>query len=88
MVLLVDALPQFDAEGVLALLQSTPPELGAVYKGVVVGWDTMLFMPIVGLFCWCENVELPMPGFAGLIAGNEELSDEKVLSGVAALLLL
>jgi hypothetical protein len=79
MVLLIDELPHVDAEEVLALLQSTPPELGAVYEGVDVGCDIMLFMPIAGLFCCCEKVGLPIPGLAGLMAGKEELRDEKLL---------
>lgn len=86
-VLPMDELPHVDAEGVLALLQSTPLELGAVYEGVVVGCDIMLFMPIAGLFCCCEKIGLPMPGLAGLMAGKEELRDENVLSGVMARLL-
>jgi len=77
--LFIEEPPHVDAEDVLALLQSTPPELGAVYEDVVVGCDIMLFMPIVGLLCCCEKVGLPIPGFAGLMAGKEELKDEKVL---------
>lgn len=79
MLLFIDEPPHVDAEDVLALLQSTPPELDAVYEGVIVGCDIMLFMPIVGLLCCCEKVGLPIPGFAGLMAGKEELRDEKVL---------
>lgn len=80
MVVFMDEPPHVDAEGVLALLQSTPPELDVVYDAVVVvGCDIMLFMPIAGLFCCCEKVGLPMPGLAGLMAGKEELRDKKVL---------
>lgn len=86
MALLVDELPQGDVYELFALPQSMPG-LGAVNEGVFVGWVIMLFMPIVGLFCCCENVGLPIPGLVGFIAGNEELRDENVLSGVMALLL-
>lgn len=76
----MDEPPHVDAEEVLALLQSTPPELAVVYDVVVVvGCDVMLFTLIVGLFCCCEKVGLPMPGLAGLMAGKEELRDEKLL---------
>lgn len=82
MMLPVDELPHVEAEEGcprLALLQSTPLEFGVVYRGVVDGCDIMLLMPIAGLFCCCEKVGLPIPGLAGLIAGKEELRDEKVL---------
>ena len=52
---------------------------------MVVG-DTMLFMLMAGrIACCCVKDELPMPGFAALRAGNEELSVFNVLSGVMAL---
>lgn len=86
MVLFVDELPHAEVEEVFALLQSIS-ELGPVYEGVVVGWDTMLLVPTADLFCCCGKVGLPMPGLAGLMAGKEELREEKVLSGVMALLL-
>jgi hypothetical protein len=79
MLLVTDEPPHADAEDVLALLQSTPPELGAVYEGVIIGCDVMLFIPMAGLFCCWEKVGLPIPGLAGLMAGKEELRDEKVL---------
>jgi hypothetical protein len=50
MLLLVVEVPQFDVDEVFALLQSMPA-LGAVYEGVAVGADIMLFMPIPVLFC-------------------------------------
>ena len=50
------------------------------------GDDTMLFMLKPGRAFCCGGggayVGLPMPGFIGLMAGKDELSDEKVLSGV------
>ena len=85
MLLVTDEPPHADAEDVLALLQSTPPELGAVYEGVIIGCDVMLFIPMAGLFCCWEKVGLPIPGLAGLMAGKEELRDEKLLFGVMAL---
>ena len=86
MVLFVDELPQGGVCEAFALLQLIPG-LGAVNEDVFVGWVIMLFMPITGLFCCCENVGLPIPGLVGFIAGKEELKDENVLSGVMALLL-
>jgi hypothetical protein len=86
MVLFVDELPHVDVEDVVALLQSMP-ELGVVYEGVVAGCDIMLFMPIAGLFCCCAKVAEPMPGLVGFMAGNEELREANLLSGVMALLL-
>lgn len=86
MVLFVDELPQDGVYEVLALLQSMP-ELGAVNEDAFVGWVIVLFMLIVGLFCCCEKVGLPIPGLVGFIAGKEELRDENVLSGVMVLLL-
>ena len=85
MVLFVGELPHVDVEDVVALLQSMPA-LGAVYEGVVAGCDIMLFMPFAGLFC-CAKVAEPMPGLTGFMAGNEELREANVLSGVMALLL-
>ena len=79
MLLVMDEPPHADAEDVLALLQSTPPELGVVYEGVVAGCDIMLLIPIAGLLCCCEKAGLPIPGLAGLMAGKEELRDENVL---------
>jgi hypothetical protein len=87
LLLLVDELPHADVDELFALLQSMP-ELGAVYVVVVVvGGDIMLFMPIPDLFCGWESVGLPMPGLMGFMAGKEELREEKVVSGVMALLL-
>lgn len=77
--LVIDELPHVDAEEALALLQSTPPELWAVYEGVIIGCDIILFIPIAGLACCCEKVGLPIPGLAGLMAGKEEFRVEKVL---------
>ena len=75
-----------------ALLQSRP-ELCVVYDGFgmadVLVEDVMLFilMPIAGLLCCCENeLEPPIPGLVGAIAGNEEFNEVKVLSGVIVLL--
>ena len=66
-----------------ALLQSTPELL--LYEGVVVG-DTILFILYAGLDCCWGGAKdgLPIPGFAAVKAGNDELSVEKVLSGVIA----
>ena len=71
-----------------ALLQSMPPPVvvaGAPYEGVDVG-DIMLFIPIAGLFCCCEEPYdgLPIPGLVGAIAGNDELRLPKLVSGVIA----
>jgi len=84
----VDALPHvFDAIDEPALLQSIP-ELCvlAPYDGVGVLDDIMLFILITGrTCCWGgAKVELPMPGFAALSAGKDELSVLSVLSGVTA----
>jgi hypothetical protein len=51
------------------------------------GGDAMLFMPMPmpgRELCW-PNVGLPIPGFSGLMAGNDELSDENELLDAAAL---
>lgn len=81
----------FDAIDELPALLQSIPELCVVllYEGVVaeVG-DIMLFMFIAGRTCcwgWVKE-ELPIPGFAALRAGKEELSVFNVLSGVMALL--
>jgi hypothetical protein len=57
-----------------------------LYDGVIVG-DAMLFIlaPIAGLCCDCPKDGLPMPGFDGAMAGNAELSELNVLSGVIVL---
>jgi hypothetical protein len=74
-----------------ALLQSIP-ELCVLllYEGVVAEVeDIMLFMLMAGRTCCCwgwAKEELPIPGFAALRAGKEELSVFNVLSGVMALL--
>lgn len=85
----LDVLPHvlFDAIDDPALLQSIP-ELCvlAPYDGVGVLEDIMLFMLMTGrTCCWGgAKEELPMPGFAALSAGNEELSVLSVVSGVTA----
>jgi hypothetical protein len=57
-----------------------------IAAGLIVG-DAILFIlePIPGLDCgWANAVGLPIPGLLGASAGNDELSDPKVLSGVMA----
>lgn len=69
-----------------ALLQSIPlPWIGG---GVAVVGDIMLFMlsPEAALAGACAKFELPSPGLLGAMAGNDELSELSVLSGVMVLL--
>jgi hypothetical protein len=70
-------LPHAEAEELFALLQSMPALGDAVYDGAMAGWDSIL--------CCCGKLGLPIPGFAGLMAGKEELRDEKLVAGVMAL---
>ena len=60
------------------------PELCVEVDGVRLGDDSMLFIPIPMDGC-CEN-ELPMPGWLGAMAGNDEFREVRVLSGVIVLL--
>ena len=65
-----------------ALLQSMPALAGDVYNGVVVVAGEII-LPIG--FCWFWENDEPIPGLAGVIAGNAELSEPIVLSGVMVL---
>jgi len=66
----------------LVLLQSMPVPCEP-YEGVMAG-DVILLMlaPMAGLCCACANDGLPIPGLEGAMAGNVELSELNVLSGV------
>jgi hypothetical protein len=70
-------LPHAEAEELLALLQSMPALGVAAYDGAIAGWDSIL--------CCCGKLGLPIPGLAGLMAGKEELREEKLLAGVMVL---
>ena len=69
--------PHAEAEELLALLQSMPVLGVAVYDGAIEGGDIM--------GCCCGKLGLPIPGLAGLMAGKEELREEKLVVGVMAL---
>lgn len=69
--------PHAEAEEWFALLQSMPALGVVVYDGAIEDWDSMV--------CCCGKLGLPIPGLAGLMAGKEELRDEKLLFGVMAL---
>lgn len=70
---MVVEVPHAEAEEWFALLQSMPALGVVVYEGC----DIMV--------CCCGKLGLPIPGLAGLMAGKEELRDEKLLFGVMAL---
>lgn len=69
-----------------ALLQSIPPLW--IGGGLDVVGDAIPFMlnPLPALADCCEKLELPSPGLLGVMAGNDELSELNVLSGVTVLL--
>lgn len=77
MLFVVVGVPHAEAEEWFALLQSMPALGLVVYDGAIEGWDSVV--------CCCGKLGLPIPGLAGLMAGKEELRDEKLLFGVMAL---